>query len=467
MLLYEVILKLELTSPLEALHTTSPHHTRTAALPEMVLQDVENTAPDSFTDNPTASDNDPYASPSSPSLASGERYDASAMPQPIPVIGTFIGFSERALRFKADTTLKFAEKKLGRTLHPEEAQALAFHIYKLEKSKSYYAAGGAAGGVYRWYATMNTYQYPFYKPKIESIDPNKFGPIKGPAANLARQTWRFGLYALVAGQMGNIIGQLIAQPIAAYETSVDPKLEQFGAEIKAASGRDERANNERGRMIEERRKDFEARRRQEGTGGMTPPYGSRGQERRQAPPLASGDDDDMSPTAGNEPWGSSAQSSSWGDFANEEQPKPRPERQSTDVRARRQPPYQSAQAPPASSSDPFDDDASPTGGLFHSEATSQSNQPSSRPGESSWDRLRRGAGGPSSPQGASQAERIQRFASTRQSGASGSTVGDDFTFVEGKDARDAEREKAQREFDERLEKERRGGDFNEGSGKRW
>ena len=435
----------------------------------MVLQDVENTAPDSFSDNPSPSDNDPYASPSSSSLATGERFDASSMPRPIPIIGPFIGFSERALRFKADTTLKFAEKKLGRTLHPEEAQALAFHIYKLEKSKSYYAAGGAAGGVYRWYATMNTYQYPFYKPKIESIDVNKFGPIKGPAANLARHTWRFGLYTLVAGQMGNIIGQLIAQPIAAYETSVDPKLEQFGAEIKAASGRDERTNEQRGRMIEERRKDFEARRRQEGTGGMTPPYGARGRERRQAAPPADGDGDDMSPTAGNEPWNSSPSSSSWDDFT-DDSAQPASQRQpalSNNARSRQHSPYQSTQSPAASSSSPFDDDASPTGGLFHSETTNTQAQPSSRPGESSWDRLRRGASPPSS-QGAPQQERIQRFASSRQSGAEGSTVGDNFTFVEGKEQRDIERERAQREFDERLERERRGRDFDEESrGKRW
>ncbi|KAF1364909.1 hypothetical protein EJ07DRAFT_151334 [Lizonia empirigonia] len=413
----------------------------------MVLEDIENTAPDSFSDNPSPSDNDPYASPSSSSLASGERFDASTMPRPIALIGPFIGFSERALRFKADTTLKFAEKKLGRTLHAEEAQALAFHIYKLEKSKSYYAAAGAAGGAYRWYATMNTYQYPFYKPKIESIDVNKFGPIKGPAANLARQTWRFGLYALVAGQMGNIIGQLIAQPIAAYETSVDPKLEQFGAEIKAASGRDGRANEQRGRMIEERRKEFEARRRQEG-----------------------GDEDNMSPTAGNEAWGSSPSSSSWGDFAIEEQPRPQPERQpaaSADSRFRRQSPSHSRPSPPTSSS-PFDDDASPTGGLFQSEATTPDPQ-SSRPGESSWDRLRRGAG-PSASPGASQQERIQRFASPRQrsaEGPSGSTGGDDFSFGEGRAERDREQEQAQGEFDEQLEKERQGGDFDQASAKRW
>ncbi|KAJ4380814.1 hypothetical protein N0V86_004176 [Didymella sp. IMI 355093] len=427
----------------------------------MVLQDVENQAPDSFTEPSIPSDNDPYASSTSSSLASGERFDASNMPSPIPVIGPFIGFSSRALRFKAETTLSFAEKKLGRTLHPEEAQALAYHIYKLEKSKSYYAATGAAAGIYRWYATMSTYQYPFYKPKIESIDMNKFGPIKGPAANMARQTWRFGLYALVAGQMGNIIGQLIAQPIAAYETSVDPKLEEFGREIKAASARDERGNNERARMIEERRKDFDARRRQEGTGGMTPPYGARAGQPRQTPPLTT-DDDDMSPTSGNEPWGTQT-SSSWGDFATDEQPKPQPERASVDVRSRRQPPYQATQPAPQTSSSPFDDDASPTGGMFNSETTASSSQSAARPGESSWDRLRRGAGG------GSQAERIQRFASSRASGsgAEGSTVGDDFTFVEGREARDMEREKAQREFDERLERERRGGDFNEQGSRKW
>ena len=216
---------------------------------------------------------------------------------------------------------------------------------------------------------MSTYQYPFYKPTVEKIDPNKFGPIKGPRANLVRHTWRFGLFAVVAGMMGDFVGQLIAQPIAAYETSVDPKLEQFGAEIKAAGSRDQKANVERGRMIEERRKDFEARRRQEGTGGMTPPYGGRGQERRQTPPPA-GDDDDMSPTAGNEAWGSAAASNSWGDFSSEEQPRAQPERRANSPRARQQPSYQSSQAPPESSSLPFDDDASPTGGLFHSETTS-------------------------------------------------------------------------------------------------
>ncbi|OSS45717.1 hypothetical protein B5807_09746 [Epicoccum nigrum] len=409
----------------------------------MVLQDVENQAPDSFTDNPSPSDNDPYASSSSSALVGGERFDASNMPRPIPVIGTFIGFSQRAVRFKVNTTLSFAEKKLGRTLTGEEAQALAFHIYNLEKQKSYFAATGVAAGIYRWYTTMDTYRYPFYKPKIESIDPNKFGPIKGPAASMARQTWRFGLYALVAGQMGDIIGQLISQPAAAMATANDPKLEQFGKELKAANGRDEKSNNERGRLIEERRKEFDARRREEGRGGMTPPYGGR----QQAAP-AKADDDDMSPTAGNEAWGTGTSSSgSWGEFASEDQPKPLPERQSVDTSQR-----QRHQAPAASSS-PYDDDASPTGGLFASESSSSSQPISPRSGESAWDRLRRGATPPSA---SPQSQQDRRATSGN----------DDFTF--GGES-DGDRARAQREFDERLERERRGGDFNEGGvgGKRW
>jgi hypothetical protein len=39
--------------------------------------------------------------------------------------------------------------------------------------------------------------------------------------------------------------------------------------------------------------------------------------------------------------------------------------------------------------------------------------------------------------------------------------------VEGDEERNRERLRAQEEFDARLEKERRGGDFNSDEGKRW
>ncbi|OAK98801.1 hypothetical protein IQ06DRAFT_295142 [Phaeosphaeriaceae sp. SRC1lsM3a] len=402
----------------------------------MVLQDIENTAPESFNDNPSPDQNDPYAS-SSPSSASGARFDPTDLPHPLPVIGTFMGFSATAVRYKTETTLKFAERKLGRVLDPAESQALAFHIYKLEQTKSYFAATGAAAGAYRAYSTMATNRYPFYQPKAESIDPTKFGPFKGPMAPLARHAWRFSLYLLVAGQMGSLIGQVIAQPLAAVNTSKDPKLEQFGNELRAASATEGKKISEQGREIQERKREFERQTRERG--GMGPaPQASWGRQ-----PPAQTSDDDSSPTAGNEAWGTQPSSSgSWDSFS------------SQGDKGMQQPAQRSPrQAPPASSS-PFDDydDASPTGGLFQEEVNSSQSQQQARPGESTWDRLRRGVAPPPVARPPQQSRRAEPERREPR---------------EGDEDRALERERAQREFDERIERERQGRDFTSDENKRW
>ncbi|KAH7414318.1 hypothetical protein DE146DRAFT_639930 [Phaeosphaeria sp. MPI-PUGE-AT-0046c] len=414
----------------------------------MVLQDVDNTAPESFNDNPPPDQNDYAASSSFP--ASGARFDATNLPHPLPVIGAFMGFSAAAVRYKTETTLKFAERKLGRELNPAEAQALAFHIYKLEQTKSYFAATGAGAGAYRAYSTMAINRYPFYQPKAESIDPNKFGPFKGPMAPMARHAWRFSLYLLVAGQMGSLIGQLIAQPLAAVNTSKDPKLEQFGNELRAASATEDKRTSEQGREIQERKREFERQTRERG--GMGPaPQASWGRQ-----PPAQENDDNSSPTAGNETWGSQPSSSgSWDSFSSQgDQSRPQP--------SQRQSPRQ---AQPASSSPFDDDDASPTGGLFQEEINGSSqSQQQGRPGESTWDRLRRGAAPPPAGRPPQQSRRGEP---ERREQREGSTVGDTFTFVEGDEERRMEKDRAQREFDERIERERQGRDFTSDEGKRW
>lgn len=403
----------------------------------MVLQDVQDTAPESFDDNPPPDQND---NPSSPY---GPRFDPTSLPQPLPVIGAFMGFSATAVRYKTETTLKFAERKLGRNLNPAESQALAFHIYQLEQTKSYFAATGAGAGAYRAYSTMATNRYPFYQPKAESIDPNKFGPFKGPMAATARHAWRFSLYLLIAGQMGSIIGRMIAQPLAAVNTSKDPKLEQFGNELRAASATAEKKTAEQGREIQDRRREFERQTRERG--GMGPaPQATWGRQ-----PPAQANDDDSSPTAGNEAWGSQPSSAgSWDSFSSgqsSQQPPPR-------------------QAPPASSSPFDDDDASPTGGLFQEEVNSSTSQQQARPGESTWDRLRRGGAPPPVQRPPQQSRRAEP---ERREQREGSTVGEAYTFVEGDEERRRERDRAQREFDERIERERQGRDFTSDEGKRW
>jgi hypothetical protein len=424
----------------------------------MVLENVNETSPDSFSDNPYPDQNDPYASSTS-SEPSGARFDSSGLPQPLPIIGTFMGFSDRAVRFKTETTLKFAEKKLGRELYSTEAQALAFHIYQLEQTKSYFAAAGATAGAYRAYATMATNRYPFYQPKAESMNPNQFAFIKGPMAPMARHAWRFSLYLLVAGQMGSIIGQLIAQPLAAVNTSKDPKLEQFGNELKAAAGVEQQKSAAQGREIQDRRREFERQTRDRS--GMGPsPQAAWGNKQ---PPAQSGDDD-MSPTAGNDAWGTQPSASgSWDSFssqAGQNMPRQSQGQPSSDASNRRAPPRR---APPASSSPFDDDDASPTGGMFQDEVNSSSAQQQSRPGESTWDRLRRGAPAPQQQ----RAQPPRRPEPERREQRENSTLGDSYTFVEGDEERKMAKERAQQEFDERIERERQGREFASDENKRW
>jgi hypothetical protein len=426
----------------------SPHYVN------MVLQDVNESAPDSFSDNPYPDQNDPYASTSPPS-SSGARFDSSGLPQPLPIIGTFMGFSDFAVRFKTETTIKYAERKLGRQLNSEESQALAFHIYKLEQTKSYFAASGATAGAYRAYATMDKMRYPFYQPKIESMDPNKFAFLRGPMAQVGRHVWRFSLYLLVAGQMGSIVGQLIAQPMAAVNTSKDPKLEQFGNELKAASAVEKVKTASQGREIQDRKREFERQTRDRS--GMGPSPQAKWGNQPQQP--AQGTEDDMSPTSGNEPWGTQPSASgSWDSFSSQSDQNA-PQRAQGHPSNRRAPPNQA-------SSSPFDDDASPTGGLFQDDVnrTAQSQQQDqSRPGESTWDRLRRG-GAPLPGQRSPQQSRREP---ERREQRENSTLGDSFTFVEGDEERKRERERAQQEFDDRLERERQGRDFASDENKRW
>ncbi|MCJ1463427.1 hypothetical protein MMC07_002034 [Pseudocyphellaria aurata] len=112
-------------------------------------------------------------------------------------------------------------------------------------------------------------------------------------------------------------------------------------------------------------------------------------------------------------------------------------------------------------------------------------------GGSAWERIRRGAGssteaaasdkmkerrgtrgveGRQRPQQQQQQreKREQRNGSGRWGGGSSSGGGDDFSFSSSEQERSYAQEEAQRDFDARVEKERRGGDFSEGSGgRRW
>jgi len=405
----------------------------------MVLQDLGDTPSEDFNDNPYSSDSDPY---SALSTSSSRRFDASQLPQPLPILGPFMGFTERNIRTKTEQTIKFAESRIHRPMTADETQALAGHLYKMEQTKSYFNAVGVAIGTWRAYNTMSVNRYPFYLPKAGSVDPNKFLFIRGPLAQYSRHSWRVVLYMFVAGEMGRIIGQLIGQPVAAQSTMADPRLAQFGEDLKGQMAADtQRGRSERAR-IEKENEEFMARSRRERMSKQQDHFPPRTARRSPpaTPPATS--EDDMSPTTGNDSWASSSQNDSGftSDAAQDDPQKEQSTQRSQRASAWRTQPAQAST-----------DDASPTGGLFQEEVETQANS-----GESAWDRLRRGGAPSPTPRPAPRRPEAQRR-EPRQ----GSTLGDSFTFAESEDERKRAQEQAQKEFDARIQLERQGKDFNE------
>jgi hypothetical protein len=416
----------------------------------MVLQDLGDapTASDGFDDNPYPSDSDPYSSPSSSSSRSSSstrRFDPSQCPQPIPVIGSLLGYPASLMISRTETTINFAEQKIGRAVTYDEAQALAGHLYQMEQTSSYFTAIGVGLGALRCYQTAAVNRYPFLLPKPGKIDPNKFLFLKGPLAQNVRHSWRGFLYMFVAGEFAKLCGQVVARPTAAQATANDPRMAKFTEELRAVSARQ---NASQARQVAEAREGGRTQNPAAGASSQSEPAASR--HRKVVPRETANPSQDASPTAGNDSWSSASE----GDFVsssdaaqyNSSKPEPAQRTHSNSSWARQ----------PRSNED---DDASPTGGLFQDEVQSQS-----RPGESSWDRLRRGgAPGASSPsqrpppRRSDPPRREQRGDSTRGSSS------DSFPFV-GEDRNEVQAQ-AQQEFDARMQRERDGKDFNEE--KRW
>ncbi|KAF2654390.1 hypothetical protein K491DRAFT_600964 [Lophiostoma macrostomum CBS 122681] len=330
------------------------------------------------------------------------------------------------MTFKTNNTIIFAEQKIGRQLTSEESQTLAHILFRMEQRQSYVAAAGLAAGAWRWYTTMAVNRYPMYLPKAESINPNKFMFINGPNAQWA--------------QLGKVVGQLWAQPLAARETATDPNLRQFAQDLKAKMQGAGLPPPGQGAGLPTHGAPAQNLPPHAGA----PRWGRRPPSQTQTQPQAStNDDDDMSPTAGNDSW-SFAPSDPYGDSSSSSE--------RTGTRSDQRP------VPPSPQTDPFDrrpsrstdSDASSTNGVPQNETQ---NQPI--PGQSAWDRLRRGAN-PTAPSRQGSPHREQR---------DGSTLGDGFTFVESGDERKRAQEQAQSEFDQRIERERQGKDFN--SERRW
>ncbi|KAF2279629.1 uncharacterized protein EI97DRAFT_430663 [Westerdykella ornata] len=408
----------------------------------MVLQGVGNTASDGFSDSPAPSDTDPYASSSSSpstSSSSARRFDDSQLRKPAPIIGTLMGYNAHSSRRAAEQLIWFVEQKVRRPLTPEEAQAFASHSYDASMVKYRFALFGTAVGAWKFYKTTPQNRFPFVTLDEQRVERVLSSFLRGVSPQQLRRTaygFRLMTWLCVGNLIARGVGFVVAQPIVARNAAQDPRLARFGVDLVAAQG-----GRAPGRPVQ---------RNPDGTPVLPPHAGAPrwpAPRRAPAPTPAATSDDGMSPSTSGDDWSSSGYGN---DSTLEQQQQPRP-----------RPPIRSPQPlRPQSRQQQEEDDMSPTGGLFEEEVQSQA-----RPGESTWDRLRRGeSSAPGQRPPPSRRPEVPRRGPVPQSGEGG--LGDSFTFAESEEERRRAQEQAQREFDARIERERQGRDFG-GEERRW
>ena len=427
----------------------------------MVLENAsDSTQKDSLYDSAPPSDDDPYSS--SETISKGNyNIDRSQFPKPIPILGPLFGYNDQLFAKVLQRKVQNGSTALKRPLSQEEASAFAYWTAKQISIMSYGAPLGVAAGFWRAYSTAPLFRFPFWQPNLEKLQtdafPPKFPIIRGNRAVFA---WHI-VRGLAYGAGGNLIAQIL---FGSYSMSVAAVGELSDPRLKA--------------MVEAVRQQAQQKR-----GSLPNPTGRQpgtvdGIQTQRGMGMGRSQQDDASPTGGM--FGDENETLAQESNNNVSEVNVGDER----ADERRGPGLPSSKPIPAprnvpeTESQPFDafDDASPTGGqgLASDTSTPQSSG-------STWDRIRRGEKtAPSSKPGSGwqngrgqqqsgQSAWSKQQRDTQREQKEGSMMGDSFAFSKTEEERNYAKEEAQKEFDARVDRERRGGDFSQGSGdqRRW
>jgi hypothetical protein len=417
----------------------------------MVLDNASSSnSSDSFADSAPSDDADPYSDSQSGNITSS-RIDTTNFPKPIPILGSMAGYNDEFFRKVTTERLKLATQVLGRSPSQEEASAFGYYVAKHIAIHSYGAPVGIAAGMWRAYNSRSTFRFPFHQPNLETFQADVFPSqrlalLKGFNAIAGWHIARASAYGVVGIFFSQLIFGGYATTVSTVGQLQDPRLKAFASAIQA------RTQKRQGSLPGI------------GTPGAPSslpnggrPAGTHHDGRDDSP------QDDASPT---------------GDMFREEDTAASRDNLASGLGGDTQ--MEKAHWPPARpvpvqtrhepESQPFDawDDASPTGGQSMADDTVPA------PQGSAWERLRRGEKPASIPQksGAKQPNQnpwMRRQNETQKEQREGSTMGDSFAFSKSEEERTYAKEEAQKEFDARVERERRGGDFSKGGGdqKRW
>lgn len=437
----------------------------------MVLSDIGDKSPrdDSY-------ESDPYAAPSEPesfadaadsnrsiSRRTGYKMNLSQYPRPFPLLGWINGFTDEKTAFFVVAHSARNGFVSGRPVTQSEFDAQAYHDARLMSIASYGLPVGILGALWREKKTRATYKFPFWTPDFKPdgtgrFNPDKFGSITGPRARAIWQIVRRGSYGVLGGVIGTLAFTIYAMSATLAGSINDPRLQEVMRPLHGLPKEERRimANkvNDLMRNSELIRQIIEEGPSPEGTPAVPskwlgmPLNGSRVQDNGPDTAAVSGD--------------TNAQAQAQDAFGQ----RPKPTREQIMNRMRGIPEARQQQ-PPASDRGYFDvDDASPTAGSGPPQAPA-----------SAWDNLRTQAlpqdqrkSGQKSESGGRQAD---AWASRRNAQSSSSDVqspqdsSNSYTFSSADEERQLAKDEAQRDFDARVDRERRGEDFNSSEGGRW
>jgi len=423
----------------------------------MVLEDSSAVDTSPLDAGAPPSDDDPYSNSQS---RAGFHIDRSGFPKPIPIIGPLFGYNDKLFSRVLQQKAQVAGTALKRPVNQDEANALAYWTAKQISIFSYGAPLGIAAGWWRAYSTTSTFGFPFWKPNLETFNaevwPPRIGLLRGNRAIAAWHATRMLAYGVVGNYVGQILFGSYSMSVSTVGELSDPRLKDYMDAIR------QQAQQRRGTLPNPSR-------------GPAVAHGPQQRDRRHDTT------EDASPTGGL--YGDDGDDSAG--FENDTEGGIAEENLSVQGRGIRWPqanqtqPLSAGQTGPSvtqdRSFDPFDD-ASPTGEQGVTADTTPSDG-------SAWERIRRGAisgsGGkpasnwpsarsPQAPgQGSTGSWKKQSDAAQREDRER--TTGDSFAFSKADEEQNSAREKAQKEFDARVERERRGGDFSSSGGdqRRW
>ena len=385
----------------------------------MVLDDATSSPQDGWAgDALPSSDSDGYSVDSRYPLLSAYRIDVTKLPQPIRLFGNYRPDFDFAPAL--ERTLEHFSREVRRPLTKAEAETICYAETKTVRTASMAPPLFMAAGAARCYQTAATFRFPLYQPNPVSFNPNSFFRLL--SGQLARGMWhslRLSAYGIAVSFSGLLfVGTPYASMQFASRVARDPQLRQY--------------NQDRRAIIQERSQEMMRKR-----GAMqTPDVSNRqnglpsGGNRREV----QAEDDDMSPTSNDYSFPKDDYSASNSSTANESQTR-----------------YQSDQnqSQPSQSIESSFPDSAP--------------QNSSSAGASAWDRVRAQAAKGSNDSGKTSDSAWSRTRANQSGGQRGNSSGsgsdDSFSFSSAEEDRELAKSEAQKEFDARIERERRGKDF--------